>query len=149
MHEEPWAFAIIQDAKAWKSLADRAKPLFIEEAHRTHLDRGGHAFDRFTHPDFNIFSNAGTLLLICGRLIGPFVAADCWLASENLMLAACAAGLGIRVIGSALPALNAPEVKAEIGIPADDSAVAPIIVGVPSGETPLSLRKEPTILVWT
>jgi len=54
-------------------------------------------------------------------------------------------GLGTCVIGSALPALNA----AEIGIPADDSAVAPIIVGVPSGETPLSLRKEPTILVWT
>jgi len=149
VHEEPWAFAIIQDAKTLKRVSDRAKPLFIEEAHRAHLDRGGHALDRFAAPDFNIFYNAGTLIIICGRLTGPFVAADCWLAAENLMLAACAMGLGNCVIGSALPALNAPEVKAEIGIPADYSAVAPIIVGVPSGETPLSPRKEPAILVWT
>ncbi|HTP42836.1 MAG TPA: nitroreductase family protein [Nitrospiria bacterium] len=149
VHEEPWAFSIIQDATALRRLSDRAKPLFLEEAHRAHLDRGGHAFDRFASPDFNIFYNAGTLIVICGRLGGPFVIADCWLAAENLMLAACAMGLGTCVIGSALPALNAPEVKAGIGIPPDCSAVAPIIVGVPSGETPLSPRKEPVILSWT
>ena len=149
VHEEPWAFVIIQDAAALKRLSDRAKPLFLHEAHRAHLDRGGHALDHFASPEFNIFYNAGTLIVICGRPSGPFVAADCWLAAENLMLAACAMGLGTCVIGSALPALNAPEVKVGIGIPPDCSAVAPIIVGVPSGETPLSPRKEPVILSWT
>ncbi|HXZ25155.1 MAG TPA: nitroreductase family protein, partial [Nitrospiria bacterium] len=140
---------IIQDAAALKRLSDQAKPLFLEAAHRSHLDRGGHTLDRFASPEFNIFYNAGTLIVICGRPGGPFVFADCWLAAENLMLAACAMGLGTCVIGSALPALNAPEVKAGIGIPPDCSAVAPIIVGVPSGETPLSPRKEPVILSWT
>ena len=38
-----------------------------------------------------------------------------------------------RCIGSAIPALNSPEAKSELRIPADVEAVAPIIVGVPSG----------------
>ena len=148
VHEEPWAFAVIQDTGALKRLSDRAKPLFLEEVHRAHLDRGGHALEMFTSPDFNIFYDAGTLIVICGRLTGPFVVADCWLAAENLVLAACAMGLGTCVIGSAVPALNTPEVKAEVGIPAEFSAVAPIIVGVPSGETLPTTRKSPRILAW-
>ena len=57
-------------------------------------------------------------------------------------------GLGTCVIGSALPALNTPEVMAELGIPAEFSAVAPIIVGVPTGETPPTARKDPKVLAW-
>lgn len=45
--------------------------------------------------------------------------ADCWLAAENLMLSACALGLGTCCIGSAIPALNSPEAKSELGISAD------------------------------
>lgn len=148
VHEEPWAFVVIQDTNVLKRLSDRAKGLFAEEAHRAHLDRGGHALDVFTRPDFNVFYNASTLIVICGKPMGPFVAADCWLAAENLMLAACALGLGSCVIGSAVSALNSPELKIELGIPAEISAVAPIIVGVPSGETPLTSRKEPQVLAW-
>jgi len=148
MHGEPWAFAIVQDTGAMKRLSDRAKALFAEEAHRLHLDHGGHALDIFSRPDFNIFYDAGALIVICGRPIGPFVAADCWLAAQNLMLAAYAMGLGTCVIGSALLALNTPEGKAEAGIPSEFSAFASIIVGVPSGETPLATRKEPQILAW-
>ena len=148
VHLEPWAFAILQDASTLKRLSDRAKPIFLEEAHRAHLDRGGHTFDLFASPDFNIFYNAGTLIIICGKPMGPFVVADCWLAAENLMLAACAMGLGTCVIGSAVPALNTPEIKADLGISAELTAIAPIIVGVPSGETPPTARKEPEVLFW-
>ena len=80
--------------------------------------------------------------------MGPFVAADCWLAAENLMLAACALGLGTCCIGSAIPTLNSPDVKAELGIPSDVEAVAPIIVGVPSGAATAVSRKDPEILYW-
>ena len=99
-------------------------------------------------PDFNIFYNAGTLIIICAKPKGAFVTADCWLAAENLMLAAFGMGLGSCVIGFAVPALNTSEIKAELGIPAECSAIAPIIVGVPSGETPRTTRKEPDILGW-
>jgi len=148
VHEEPWAFVIIQDSSALKLISDRAKPLFAEEAHRAHLDRGGHALEIFGRPDFNLFYNAGTLIVIGATTAGPFIAADCWLAAENLMLAAASMGLGSCVIGSALPALNNSAVKTEIGIPAGFTAVAPIIVGHPSGATPHTSRKEPKILTW-
>lgn len=149
VHQEPWAFTVLQDPGALKRLSDRAKPLFAEEVHRAHLDRGGHMLDVFASPEFNIFYDAGTLIVICAKPMGPFVVADCWLAAENLMLAACAMGLGTCVIGSAVPALNTSEVKAELGIPAGLSAVAPIIVGWPRGETGPTARREPEVLVWT
>jgi nitroreductase len=148
VHQEPWAFAILQDANALKRLSDRAKRFFVEEMHRAHLDRGGHTLAMFERPDFNIFYNAGTLIVICGRPTGPFVVADCWLAAENLMLAAFSMGLGTCVIGSAISGLNTPEIKDELGIPADMSAIAPIIVGVPSDESTAASRKEPQILAW-
>jgi len=147
MHEEPWAFVVVQNRQVLKQLSDRAKPLFIERLHRSH-PTGGHAIDTFANPDFNIFHNAGTLIVLCAKPSGPFVEADCWLAAENLMLAACAIGLGSCVIGSCVAALNLPEVKAELGIPAEFNVVAPIIVGVPSGETAATSRKEPLILAW-
>jgi nitroreductase len=149
VHAEPWAFVVVQDMSALRRLSDRAKPLFVEEAHRGHLDRGGHMLDVFTSPAFNIFYDAGTLIVICARPSGPFVVADCWLAAENLMLAACAMGLGTCVIGSAVPALNTPEVRAELGIPGDLAIVAPIIVGWPRGETPLTTRREPEVIAWS
>ncbi len=148
VHEEPWAFAIVQGRQLLQRLSECAKPLFAEEVRRAGVERTGHAFNDFSSPDFNIFYDAGTLIVICARPIAPFVAADCWLAAENLMLAACAMGLGSCVIGSALPALNLPEFKAELSIPADYSAIAPIIVGHPSGGTPATPRKEPRILGW-
>lgn len=64
------------------------------------------------------------------------------------MLAALGMGLGSCVIGFAVPALNAPEIKAELGIPTECSAIAPIIVGVRSDETPRTTRKEPDNLAW-
>ncbi len=148
VHREPWAFVVVQDAPTLKRLSDKAKPLFVEEARHSHLDRGGHSLEMFMSPEFNIFYNAGTLIVICGATSAPFAIADCWLAAENLMLAARALGLGTCVIGSALGALNLPDVRAELGIPAEFAAIAPIIVGVPSGETPSTSRNDARILFW-
>ncbi len=39
VHEEPWAFDIVQDVAALKSLSDRAKTIFAAEARRTPLVR--------------------------------------------------------------------------------------------------------------
>jgi nitroreductase len=99
-------------------------------------------------PDFDIFYHAGTLIVICAKPAGPFVVADCWLAAENLMLAACALGIGSCVIGFAVSALNTPEWKTALGVPEEMTAVAPIIVGIPNGDTPPVSRKAPEILSW-
>ena len=148
VHMEPWAFVVLQDREALRRLSDRAKPLFVEEVHRAHLDRGGHALDIFARPGFDIFYGAGTLVIIGAESDVPFAVADCWLAAENLMLAACAMGLGTCVIGSGLVALQLPEVKRDLGIPAGFMPIAPIIVGVPSGDTPITSRKPPRVVAW-
>ena len=142
MHEEPWGFVVVQDRDILKRVSDLAKPLFLERLH------GPHILETFSNPDFDIFHGAGTLVVICAKPSGPFVEADCWLAAENLMLAACALGLGSCVIGSSVAALNMPDVKHELGIPEEFDAVAPVVVGKPSGETPSVSRKEPLILSW-
>jgi nitroreductase len=83
VHLEPWTFAILQDVSALKHLSDLAKPLFLQEVQRAHLDRGSRTLDMFPSPDFNMFYNAGTLIIICGKAMGPFVVADCWLADSG------------------------------------------------------------------
>jgi nitroreductase len=154
MHLEPWAFVVIQDRALLRRLSDRAKTLAglpPAAAHRG-LARTPNAPllpAPFTDPAFNIFYDAGTLIIVCGKPAGPFVSADCWLAAENLMLAATALGLATCPIGFALLALGDPEIKAELHIPPDVTAVAPIIVGVAAGPPSPSTRRDPDILSWT
>ena len=99
-------------------------------------------------PAFNIFYDAGTLVAICRKQGGPFADADCWLAAENLMLAAAAKEIGTCCIGFAISVLNTATVKRDLGIPAEGAAVAPIIVGYPRGANPAVPRKAPEILAW-
>jgi nitroreductase len=148
IHEEQWAFVVVQGKPLLKHLSEAARMHFIAEQEHTPERQHSPAFQKFNDPDFNIFYDADTLIVICAKSTGPFVAADCWLAAENLMLAACAKGLGTCVIGSAVSGLNTPKIKAELGIPEDIQIVAPIIVGVPNGETPITERMEPRIISW-
>lgn len=148
MHEEPWAFAVIQDKALLKRLSGVTKALVREEAKTYDEVRAKHMLEIVNQPDFNVFYNAGTLIVTYGRFDGPFVAADCWLAAENLMLAARAMGLGSCVIGFAVPGLNTEGSKRELGIPAEYTAYAPIIIGVPSGETSSVPRKKPEVASW-
>lgn len=148
VHEEPWVFLVIQDTQRLQRLSEQVKKHFIREAAHASLHQGGQTLAQtFSQPDFNVFYDANTLIVICADNPRPFAVADCWLAAENLMLAACTLGLGTCVIGSAQGALNTPGVKAQLGIPAEITAVAPIIVGFPAGETPPSPRKPPRVLV--
>lgn len=146
MHTEPWQFVIIQDTNALKRLSDRVKATLATDATQLHPDHSSR--DIFSQPDFNVFYDAGTLVVICAKATGHFVQADCWLAAENLMLMAHVMGLGTCVIGSAASALSLPDVKHELGIPADMMAIAPIIVGKPRSEASASARNEPHILAW-
>jgi nitroreductase len=143
VHEEPWAFVVVQDQQILHDLSERGKPLLPEDRWRI-----AHSSDVLIRPDANLFYDAGTLIIICASPGSPFVAADCWLAAENLMLAACALGLGTCVIGSALPALGEPEIRAQLGISDEYVAVAPIIVGQPRGTTPATSRRKPHVLAW-
>ena len=164
-HQEPWEFVVVQNAGLLQRISNRAKELArANAAHHGNVLKppgapGDGVASPLADPGYNIFYDAGTLVVICARLTPDFftpdswpahsfVVADCWLAAENLMLAACADGLGTCCIGFAVPALNDPLIKAELGIPSAVEAFAPIIVGVPAGVTPLVSRKPPVLLRW-
>lgn len=149
MHEEPWAFAVIQDKKILDRLSADAKHTIWREAQTiTGARQAKRAIAMISDPAFNIFYNAGTLIIIYGKPLGPFVAADCWLAAENLMLAAWGAGLGSCTIGFALSVLNSTEWKKELGIPEEMKAYAPILLGYPADPQTPSIRKPPEMLCW-
>ena len=148
IHEEPWAFVVLHDAKLLQRISDRARGFLAEEARRLHREKQSR-LPEGSRTEFSIFYNAETLVVIYAKTgEGRFVVADCWLAAENLMLAAYSMGLGSCVIGSAVPAMEDAETRAELGIPDGFTAFVPVIVGVPTGDIPPVSRKEPEILVW-
>jgi nitroreductase len=153
MHVEPWAFLVVQDRALLARLSDRSKRMLLDAlAAGSDLAHDAATSNRLRamlgDASFNIFYDAGTLVVICRQPDGRYADADCWLAAENLMLAACAKGLGTCCIGFAVPVLNAPEVKQELGLPADYAAVVPIIVGYARGALQPVPRKPPRILRW-
>jgi nitroreductase len=152
MHLEPWAFAVIQDKAVLKRYSDRAKSILRAPDRAVGWGSAGRAPSdhpsMLDDPAFNIFYDAGTLIVVCRRQEGHFADAGCWLAAENLMLAAAQRGLGTCCIGFAVPVLNKAAVKRELGIPPEGAAVAPIIVGYPRGEVPAVPRKAPHVLAW-
>src|ERR1017187_5559111 len=60
VHQEPWAFVIVQDAALLKRLSDRAKASLVALAAHHTTDRGGHLPHSFLLPEFNVFPDAGT-----------------------------------------------------------------------------------------
>jgi nitroreductase len=96
-------------------------------------------------PTFNIFYNAPMLVVICATLPDPMVRHDCALAAATLMLAAHGQGVGSCWIGFSEHWLSLPATRRELGIPEDQVAVAPIILGYPAVAPEPRPRKKPGI----
>jgi len=147
-HAEPWSFVVVQDRALLQRVSAHAARLMGDPSRPEFLHRGGRAPEVFVRADVDVFHGAGTLIVIGSHVTGPHVAADCWLAAENLMLQACATGLGTCIIGSAIAALNDQAFRQEAGLPDDFTAVAPIVVGVPAENAAPAPRHAPRLLAW-
>src|SRR5579872_7323012 len=67
MNLQPWAFAVIQDKDWLKRHSDRAKVLVIKGGE--FAQKRAELKAMLADPEFNIFYNAGTLVVICARPI--------------------------------------------------------------------------------
>ncbi|MGO9709346.1 MAG: nitroreductase family protein [Polyangiaceae bacterium] len=146
VNAQAWVFAVVQSASTLKRWSDRAKAMLLNTVPRDpkvarHLDHLG-------DPNFNIFYDASTLIVIGVNERGTYTDADCWLAAENLMLAAVEVGLATCPIGFALPVLNTPEVKGEIRVGSAGAAVAPILLGYAANVPTSVARSEPHVTAW-
>lgn len=146
MNMQPWVFSIVQDRERLLRWSTTAKKTLLERAETD--EKAKQYAPLLRDESFCIFYDAATLVVIGANEPGPYTEADCWLAAENLMLAATHARLGTCCIGFAVPVLNTPEVKRELGLPETGVAVAPIILGHPRTRLPPSSRTEPRIAAW-
>jgi nitroreductase len=143
---QPWMFAVVQDAKLLQGYSDRAKTLLLDQLSTD--PKADQYRSRLGDPAFNIFYDANTLIAIGVAEPGPYAQADCWLGAAALMLAATDAGLGTCPIGFAVPVLNTPDVKQDLGFTASGVVAAPIIVGYPTAVPPAVARREPNVVSW-
>lgn len=146
MNLQPWAFAVLHGRRLLRDYAERAK-LHLVATYPTMFELHSRA-ELYTNPEYDLFHRADTLIVIyatAGRL-NPNE--DCCLAAENLMLAAHGLGLGTCPIGYARPWLNLVEIKRELGVPEQYTAVFPLVVGYPAGPTEPTPRDEPNLVSW-
>jgi nitroreductase len=138
INQQPWLFTVVREQATLNHISSEAKE------HLLSTPAGGmpgHLRDMLSNPDFQIFYHAPALIVISARTSGPWMIEDCALAAENLMLAACAAGLGSCWIGFAQGWLQTPEGKKAVNLPSDSLPVAPIIVGRARSAAPVVPRK--------
>ncbi|MEO6873950.1 MAG: nitroreductase [Opitutaceae bacterium] len=143
---QPWAFAVVRGRQRLHDYSARAKSHLLSILPQTlSLHRRS---DQLASEDYNVFHDAGTLVVICAKPAPYHPAEDCGLAAQNFMLAAHAMGLGTCPIGFVRPWLDLPFIKSELGIAAHYSVVLPLVVGYPAGSTAAPPRQEPEIICW-
>ncbi|MEO6002663.1 MAG: nitroreductase [Opitutus sp.] len=146
LNQQPWAFAVFQGKERLADYSRRAKEHFLlTQLPPLGLHERG---DTLTDPNYNIFYNANTILVVLAPPRGHNSVEDCCLAAENVMLAAHGLGLGTCPIGIARAWLNLPEVKEELGLPPDYNAVFTVTLGYPAAQPPQTHRRAPAIVSW-
>jgi len=140
MNLQPWAFAIIQKQDWLRYISDRSKEFL------SHQSKQYEAL--LSDSNFDIFYGATTLIVIYGKSEGFCPVGDCYLAAENLMIAAYGMGLGTCPIGLARDFLQSEEMKKELDIPKEYQVVLPIIVGYPAEHPKQTPRDPPKIFNW-
>ena len=146
MNQQPWAFAVVCGRERLAGYSERAKAHLLALLPQ-HLGLHQRA-DQLSSDEYNVFHHAETLVVIYAKPAAHHPVDDCFLAGQNLMLAAHALGLGTCPIGFARPWLNLPEIKAELGIPATYTCVMPVVVGWPAEVPVVPPREEPEIVCW-
>lgn len=146
MNKQPWAFVVIQDPALLQKVCHQAKELLMKSSIWRKQSEHGRA--PFADADFDIFYGATTLIVICAEKNGFEPVGDCYLAAENLMLAATAMGLGTCPIGFARDVLQSEMFRKDLGIPSQYDPVLPLIVGYPKILSEGTSRNPPQIFNW-
>lgn len=151
VNRQPWAFVVIQQPEVLERYARQGVDLLVNEPLAPEVANSGlPELERLRRlvaaPGYQLFHGAPTLVVVYATAATGL--GDCFLAAQNLMLAAWAMGLGTCPIGLAAPLFNRPDVKTALGVRPEWVAALPIVVGHPAGRSPLTGRRPPSIAAW-
>lgn len=149
---QPWAFVVVQQAELLTRYSREAKALLLAEPPVPEVVSSGlPELDRLrqlaSEPGTDLVHGAAALIVIYATSSGGVP--DCFLAAENLMLAAWAFDLGTCPIGLAGPLFNRAEVKEELGVPSEWVVALPIVVGHPAEHPRPTARRSPHVISWS
>lgn len=125
MNCQPWKFIVIKDKEKLKEI----KKLY-EDA-RIELK---------IYPQDVSFIEKTCIILVCSSKEFPWAKNDCFLAIENLILAATNLKLGSLCLGALM--IKAKELAEMINMPESHELVLPIAIGYPGKEEKMPDKKE-------
>lgn len=140
---QPWGFVVIQDKEELKRLSD--KGLEYIRANMDNLPHFHKYTDLFDNPDYNLFYDAQTLVIVYGDKDSHWYMQDCSLFTQNLILAAFDKGIGSCWIGFAEEILENDEFRKKYNVPDNYSIVAPMILGYIQKDQKPPKRRAPII----
>ena len=120
MNSQPWQFIVIKDKEKLRKIAKMYKKA------REKLK---------VYPQDTSFIEHTTLILICTGKEMKWGKTDCYLAIQNILLAATDLSLGSLCIGALIATGNINELKEMCSIPANVDIVLPVAIGY-ADETP-------------
>ena len=144
---QPWEFWIVTDRKRIDDLSGRAKTWLLAKIAHDPTAKAVYQRLHLAPPEVSLLYHAPVLVLVTAKSYEKQAEEDCCLAAFTLMLAARNAGIGTCWIGSSRPWFNLIPTKKELGIPAGDNVVAPIVMGYPT-EWPEPHGRNPAIIHW-
>jgi len=151
MNIQPWAFVVVEAPELLSRFEAQAADLYFRDPPVPELaalepDQLARLRELVRAPGFGILHGAPALIVIYATSAAGIP--DCYLAAENLMLAAATLGLGTCPIGLARPLLDEPDVKAELGVPREYPCALPIVLGVPAADCTPPRRAQPRVMAW-
>lgn len=130
MNQQKWHFTVIQNKDILNKMVSRA---------RENLRKSDNEFmaKRAEDPEFNLYYNAPTVVVITVDEKAPFTEIDCGAAAENIAVAAESFNIGsclIAMSGFIFQGDGIEELKKELGIPAGYRHVISIALGYKDNE---------------
>ncbi len=136
---QSWHFTVIQDKNIIVKLSQESKKVL-----KTHPDE---TFRKMANnPNFNIFYNAPTIVLVSGETKGMLPETNCAAATQNMLVAAESLNIGscwVGLLAFAFNGENSDALKTELKIPEYYKPYYAVSLGykkVPNGKAPQ--RKE-------
>jgi len=141
-NRQAWSFTVISDRTLLDRISQEAKHYMTKERP---LALPEYLYDKLATADFHVLYNAPALIVISGEINLPWMAEDCALAAQNLMLAAHDAGIGACWIGLVQPYLATDAGSSALRLGERKHPIAPIIVGWPAMQSVPPLKNKAMI----